>query len=599
MATIADLLIKLGIQNEASAGLKTFERDVDSAGAHSKSFGNVAKEAHEGVVKSLGKVAVAAGIAGAAFEGAEFVKGGIEAAEGLQKAHEALATAIEHTGGNVEKLDPIMESTAKGAADYGISQEQATRSLAQATLMTGSAVAGQRAYTEAVLLSKGAHISFDAALRATAKGQNGVLSSLTRYGVVLKKGATGVQQLAAIQKVWGGQAEANTLDSDRLTAKFQNMQAALGSFLLPMFLKFADFMGKVIDGLVSLAHWVSKNSDIIAPLAAAIGAVVGAFVVWRTVTAAWTAVTELATAAQIALDAAMDANPIGLVILAIVGLGAALAVLWVKSESFREAVEAAWTTLKTTTMTVWNAIKDFLTKWWPVMLAIATGGVGLIVLAIVNKWDDIKLATSSAWNALKGIITGAIDAVRGAAVGGFDAMASAVTGAVNRIRSIVEAVFGGLAAIVKGAVKAVEGGIGALVGAFSPILDVLHSIESAANSAIGAIDRVVSAAGAVKGAVGGLLSHIPGFAGGVSNFGGGLAIVGENGPELVNLPAGSDVYTNAETRGMLGGFSPVGGGGDGDIVLVLDGDVLARFTRRELTRTGRRNVGLTFGGSAA
>ncbi len=37
---------------------------------------------------------------------------------------------------------------------------------------------------------------------------------------------------------------------------------------------------------------------------------------------------------------------------------------------------------------------------------------------------------------------------------------------------------------------------------------------------------------------------IPGFAKGVTNFSGGLAIVGEDGPELVNLPAGSDVIPN-------------------------------------------------------
>jgi len=35
--------------------------------------------------------------------------------------------------------------------------------------------------------------------------------------------------------------------------------------------------------------------------------------------------------------------------------------------------------------------------------------------------------------------------------------------------------------------------------------------------------------------------RVPGFASGVKNFGGGLAVVGERGPELVRLPAGSDV----------------------------------------------------------
>lgn len=40
------------------------------------------------------------------------------------------------------------------------------------------------------------------------------------------------------------------------------------------------------------------------------------------------------------------------------------------------------------------------------------------------------------------------------------------------------------------------------------------------------------------------------FASGVRNFEGGMAVVGENGPELVNLPKGSNVYSNEESRGM-------------------------------------------------
>ncbi|MGA1047314.1 MAG: tape measure protein [Minisyncoccia bacterium] len=46
---------------------------------------------------------------------------------------------------------------------------------------------------------------------------------------------------------------------------------------------------------------------------------------------------------------------------------------------------------------------------------------------------------------------------------------------------------------------------------------------------------------------------LPGFANGVRNFGGGLAVVGEQGPELVNLPKGADVFTNQESRQMVGG----------------------------------------------
>ncbi len=45
---------------------------------------------------------------------------------------------------------------------------------------------------------------------------------------------------------------------------------------------------------------------------------------------------------------------------------------------------------------------------------------------------------------------------------------------------------------------------------------------------------------------------IPGFATGTSFAPGGLAVVGEKGPELVNLPRGSQVIPNGELRGMGG-----------------------------------------------
>jgi hypothetical protein len=50
---------------------------------------------------------------------------------------------------------------------------------------------------------------------------------------------------------------------------------------------------------------------------------------------------------------------------------------------------------------------------------------------------------------------------------------------------------------------------------------------------------------------------VPHFAGGVTNFGGGLAMVGERGPEVVHLPAGSDVYPSG-TGPQAGGVTIVG-----------------------------------------
>ena len=50
---------------------------------------------------------------------------------------------------------------------------------------------------------------------------------------------------------------------------------------------------------------------------------------------------------------------------------------------------------------------------------------------------------------------------------------------------------------------------------------------------------------------------IPGFENGVSSFGGGWAMVGEAGPELVNLPGGSNVVPNHQLGSVMGGSGDI------------------------------------------
>lgn len=55
----------------------------------------------------------------------------------------------------------------------------------------------------------------------------------------------------------------------------------------------------------------------------------------------------------------------------------------------------------------------------------------------------------------------------------------------------------------------------------------------------------------------GLIGSLFGFANGTPSAPGGLALVGERGPELVNMPRGAQVFTAQETRSMIGGGQPV------------------------------------------
>ena len=73
-----------------------------------------------------------------------------------------------------------------------------------------------------------------------------------------------------------------------------------------------------------------------------------------------------------------------------------------------------------------------------------------------------------------------------------------------------------------------------------------------------------AAAGA--GTLGHFIGKILGFAGGTNYAPGGLAIVGEHGPELVNLPRGSQVIPNTQ----LGGGELTCRVSGGDLLFVLN-----------------------------
>ena len=78
-----------------------------------------------------------------------------------------------------------------------------------------------------------------------------------------------------------------------------------------------------------------------------------------------------------------------------------------------------------------------------------------------------------------------------------------------------------------------------------------------------------------------------GYAQGTSFAPGGLALVGEMGPELVNLPRGSQVIPNPQ----LGSEVTVNVNVEGSVVAERD---LAQRIRQELIRTSRRTVDLGF-----
>ena len=229
--------IAVEIVGDASSVERAFGKATVSAKKFDRTLSSSVRgaTAGSGVFRSLGRSLAFASGGFLAFAGiTSTVRNSIEGAEKLEKAQRGLAVAIQHTGGSLKRLEPQYKAVAEGAAQFGVNQADATTALERATLLTGDAVKAQHAYQEALVISKATGKDFNVVLTATAKGQEGVTTSLQRYGILVKKGTSGQEQFNMVMGRFAGQAKANTSAIDRFNATWQNTEEILGTALLPI-----------------------------------------------------------------------------------------------------------------------------------------------------------------------------------------------------------------------------------------------------------------------------------------------------------------------------------------------------------------------------
>ena len=114
---------------------------------------------------------------------------------------------------------------------------------------------------------------------------------------------------------------------------------------------------------------------------------------------------------------------------------------------------------------------------------------------------------------------------------------------LSGLKDILYGVFNVFAGVFQGDFKRVFKGLGLLLrGLGKVVLGALVGLAQVLVATLFALPLMIGKA---------IMRKIPGFAsGGVSS--GGIALVGERGPELVNLPSGSRVYSNSAS-GSMGG----------------------------------------------
>lgn len=170
-------------------------------------------------------------------------------------------------------------------------------------------------------------------------------------------------------------------------------------------------------------------------------------------------------------------------------------------------------------------------------LVLKANPIGLVVTAIALLAAGFVIAYKKS-QTFRNIVNGAFNGIKAAA--------SAVFGFVTKYIQTQITIWTTLFNGVKKVLGSIWTGVSAAARkAFNGLLAVLRPIATVINA-------IITAANAVDGPGGINIPKIPKFASGVRNFRGGLAVVGEAGPEVVSLPAGSDVYSNRDSQRLAG-----------------------------------------------
>ncbi|MGW2861958.1 phage tail tape measure protein [Streptomyces sp. NPDC001205] len=179
--------------------------------------------------------------------------------------------------------------------------------------------------------------------------------------------------------------------------------------------------------------------------------------------AAWTAqkisliasaIAEKAAAtAQWLLNLAMDANPIGLIIIAIVALVGIIILIATKTTWFQTVWSFTWNIIKTVGLAVWNALKTaftatinfFVSLWQTVSNALSSAWSAV--------WNGIKSVASTVWNAIKTAISTAIIAVYTVVQSNINMLRDLWNAALNRIKSIASSVWNSIKSTITNAIN--------------------------------------------------------------------------------------------------------------------------------------------------
>lgn len=352
---------------------------------------------------------------------------------------------------------------------------------------------------------------------------------------------------------------------------------------------------------------------------------VAATVAARVAMVAGAVATGVATAAQWAWNAALTANPIGLVIAAIVALVAGLIWFFTQTElgkqiwgEFTRFLTEAWTNIASFFSTVWNGIVQVFQFVWKLIVLYVTTYINVVRTIITTVINVVSTIWRNVWNGISGffkfiwgaivlyvrtyiqtvrtIITTVVTAIQNTWRSIWSGISSFFSGiwrgivaAVSSFGQFFRNAFSGIAGFVRtafnGVLSAVRGPINAIIGLVNSAIRGLNSISVTIPAwvpIVGGQSFGINLPTIPRLAEGGIISARPG---------GGLYNIGEGRYDEAVVPLDKKFYDALEGGGGSGGGGEFTGNlymDSGEFVGLVRGEIRRADEEDERTTTGKR-----------
>jgi hypothetical protein len=363
------MAIKIPIISEFdSKGLDKALKEFQSLEGAGAKAGFAIKKAALPAAAAIGGLAVALGSATKAAMEDEAAQ--VELARTLNISASATDAQVAATENMISKM-----SLASGIADDDL--RPALANLVRGTKDIGKAQEGlSLAMDISTATGKDLATVSDALAKAYGGNMKGLKALSPEMAALIKEGA----DLNTVMDVLGGTFGGATAEAagtaegqmKRFGIAIAEAKENIGAALIPV-------VEKVLPLLTAMGAWAQENTTTFLVIAGAIGGIAAAILVANAAIKVYTLYTQLAAAANFLLNAALMANPITLVIIAVVALIAILTALYFKFDGVRKIVDTVFDAITTGVKFSFDAIKTYFT-------------------AVLNIYKSIFNGIASLWN---------------------------------------------------------------------------------------------------------------------------------------------------------------------------------------------------------